>query len=100
MKNVPVGIVNLDGGSELEDTMTDDVRTVESSLGTNSNDMGAYVADPTDVNEEKYGSLDYYGQGFCPSLLQRRCGWARLSSSSSSSLCGRNASGRDVSLRF
>ena len=39
------------------------------SSGASSDDMGAYVADPTSVNEEKYGSLDYYGQGFSPFFM-------------------------------
>ena len=48
---------------------TDGAETISDSLGASSDDMGAYVADPTSVNEERYGSLDYYVQGFSPFFM-------------------------------
>ncbi len=57
------------GASSLQSATSDGAETIANSLGTSASDMGSYVADPTNAHEERYGSLDYYGQGFSPFFM-------------------------------
>ncbi|WP_421572221.1 YhgE/Pip family protein [Slackia exigua] len=57
------------GASELVSATAAGADGLSGSLAVDSSDMGAYVADPTNARVEKYGALDYYGQGFAPFFM-------------------------------
>ena len=57
------------GASELSSATAAGADGLSGSLTVDSSDMGAYVADPTNARVEKYGALDYYGQGFAPFFM-------------------------------
>ena len=57
------------GASELVSATAAGADRLSGSLAVDSSDMGAYVADPTNARVEKYGALDYYGQGFAPFFM-------------------------------
>ncbi|MGI6535244.1 MAG: YhgE/Pip family protein [Eggerthellaceae bacterium] len=59
----------VSGSEQLQSALQDGASTIADSLHATSSEMGSYVAEPSNMNEETYGKLDYYGQGFSPFFM-------------------------------
>lgn len=59
----------VSGSSQLQSALQDGADSLASSLHTSSAKMGSYVAEPSNMDQQNYGELDYYGQGFSPFFM-------------------------------
>lgn len=58
-----------DGAATLDDSLTDGAATLGENLGASSEEMGEYAASPLKTQQESFGALDGYGQGFAPFFM-------------------------------
>ena len=58
-----------DGSSQLQSALSDGAGSIGENLRASAEEMGEYVASPTETVTETYGELDYYGQGFSPFFM-------------------------------
>lgn len=64
------GSTALDGGSaQLQTALFEGAKSISENLHASAEEMGDYIASPTETASETYGELDYYGQGFSPFFM-------------------------------
>lgn len=59
----------VSGSNQLQSALQDGADSLANSLHASSSEMGSYVAEPSNMDEDTYGELDYYGQGFSPFFM-------------------------------
>lgn len=58
-----------DGSSQLQSALSDGAGSIGENLHASAEEMGEYVASPTETVTKTCGELDYYGQGFSPFFM-------------------------------
>lgn len=58
-----------DGADELTTSLTEGADEIDASLGATGSQMSSYLDEPTTVQEDNYGELDYYGEGLSPFFM-------------------------------
>ncbi|MDO5800264.1 MAG: YhgE/Pip domain-containing protein [Coriobacteriia bacterium] len=58
-----------DGSAQLQSALSEGAGSIGGNLHAGAEEMGEYVASPTETVTEAYGELDYYGQGFSPFFM-------------------------------
>lgn len=59
----------VDGSSQLQSVLSEGAGSIGENLHAGAEEMGEYVASPTETVTKTYGELDYYGQGFSPFFM-------------------------------
>lgn len=59
----------VSGSGKLQTSLQNGADTISDSVHASGSEMGLYAADPSNMDEETYGELDYYGQGFSPFFM-------------------------------
>lgn len=59
----------VDGSSQLQSALSEGAGSIGENLHAGAEEMGEYVASPTETVTKTYGELDYYGQGFSPFFM-------------------------------
>lgn len=58
-----------DGSAQLQSALSEGAGNMGKSLHADAEEMGEYIASPTETVTKTYGELDYYGQGFSPFFM-------------------------------
>ena len=58
-----------DGSAQLQSALSEGAGSMGKSLHADAEEMGEYIASPTETVTKTYGELDYYGQGFSPFFM-------------------------------
>lgn len=58
-----------DGAGTLATSLTEGADEIDGSLGATGSQVASYLEEPTTLQEEDYGGLDYYGEGLSPFFM-------------------------------